>query len=676
MNELNFKEKLYEQLKKDDRLWNEEKTDLNQILLLDLVEQNDKKIIELLLDDSDIKDRFFIQINDSYVFKSKDFNFFIEENTVNNSYTSYANIIGLANNNRLLNNTKEVVLNFPYKDCVLKGDQDTGEGEDYLYEYDEKLTKTQKNKGYEENSYNLKPSKREEIFLNNVLAQDEIDRLYDDKAFINWCRYNKEGKNKVDSLNIVGENIKDNLIIKGNNLLTMHSLKPSFKNKVQLIYADIPYNTQNDEFKYNDRFNHSTWLTFIKNRLEVAKDLLKDDGLIFIHCDDNEQAYLKVLMDEVFGRSNFISTIATLTNRSGRDYGGIAQTHDYILVYSKTNNYSIYKIENTDKKFPYSDDRGVFQVRGLRNRNVRFNKENRPNLFYPFYVNPESNDQDLHEVSVTKKEDWDKVIPMKSQGIQTVWRWGKEKAKNENYDLCARKRRDGSYRIMQKYRDNTSMARSVWYDKEIRNEVGTRHIKKLFDNKVFDYPKSEFIIKKVIEIGSKENDIVLDFCLGSGTTAAVAQKMNRQYIGIEQMDYIEDITLERMKKVIEGEQGGVSEKVNWEGGGEFVYAELAKWNKKAKEEIMKCKNFKELKKLFNNIYDKYFLNYNVNVKEFKNKIMKEDKFKNLSLKKQKTMVANMLDLNQLYVQKTEIEDKKFGIDEYDQKLTKQFYMED
>ena len=129
--------------------------------------------------------------------------------------------------------------------------------------------------------------------------------------------------------------MRENLIIKGNNLIALHCLMQEFREQVKLIYIDPPYNTGNDSFGYNDSFNHSTWLTFMKNRLEAAKGLLRDDGVIFVQCDDNEQAYLKALMDEVFGSENFISNSVVVINRGGRDYGGIARTHEYLLVYAK-----------------------------------------------------------------------------------------------------------------------------------------------------------------------------------------------------------------------------------------------------------------------------------------------------------------------------------------------------
>ena len=185
--------------------------------------------------------------------------------------------------------------------------------------------------------------------------------------------------------------------------------------------------------------------------------------------------------------------------------------------------------------------------------------------------------------------------------------------------------------------------------------------------------KPEHLISRIINLATNENDIVLDFFLGSGTTAAVAHKMNRQYIGIEQMDYIETIAVERLKKVIEGEQGGISKSVNWQGGGDFIYFELAKHNETAKEKINNCVAKQELLGLFEELYDKYFLNYNLKIKEFKEKVSREGEFQALDLEEQKRMFLTMLDLNQMYVNKSEMADKNFAISQQDQELTKEFY---
>ena len=655
-------------LKTDHRLWYKEQNEhqyLNQTRLIDLIYKTDKDIIQLLFKEPTLKKHFFVQLQtDSYVFKTNEFHFFIEEHKLFNSYTDYANRIGLADGKKFLNDTEDVVLNFPFKDCLLQGGQSTEEGVDIHFE---------KNKKGE---YLEKKTKREEIFFNQILAKDEIDRLKDEKALVKWRRHSKGGSEGIKGLKRDRTGlIRENMLIKGNNLLALYSLRRVFAGKVKLIYIDPPYNTGNDGFKYNDKFNHSTWLVFMKNRLEVARELLREDGAIFVQCDDNEQAYLKVLMDEVFGRENFISNSIVIINRGGRDYGGIAKTHEYLIIYGKSKLRELNFIEEKNKVFKYADDLGRFDIRELRNRNVLFNEENCPNLCYSIFVNPNGIDKnELFEISLDKKEGFIEVMPLKSQGIQTVWRWGKEKLlQNLNREVKAKKKRDGSYMIVQKYRKTTKRQRSIWDEKEFVNERGTQHIKSLFNGRVFSYPKSEYLIARVVELSTKESDIVLDYHLGSGTTAAVAHKMGRQYIGIEQMDYIESIALERLKKVIDGESGGISKSVEWQGGGSVVYCELAKWNEKAKEEINACGSLEKLEQLFDHLYDTYFLKYTLRMKEFKEKMIKDRDFRRLSLEEHKSMFLRMLDLNHLYVCRSEMEDSRYSLECEDIALTKTFY---
>ncbi len=667
MNKL--KQTLEKVLKTEASFCDSESGELNYIKVKDSADRIDEKLISLLADNKDLKNKFFTKIKDVYVFNIQDFKFFLDESKVDNSYTQYANKIGLSDNSGLLENRSEVVLDFPFKDCVLEGGQSTEEGTDTSFEFSDKTGK------YEESS-----EKRNEIFFNQVLAHDEIDRLFDRKALVNWKRFSKDSKKNGEAVKEIKRDktglIQENLIIKGNNLLALHSLKSEFAGKVKLIYIDPPYNTGADSFAYNDRFNHSTWLTFMKNRLEVSKELLRDDGLIFIQCDNNEQAYLKILMDELFGRENFIETITVVNNPRGRDYGGVANMHEFIHIYAKSFNYEMYKLVDEEKEFPFKDNISPYEVRELRNRNTAFNDKNRPNLCYPFYVNPKKIiDNDFLEISLEKKVGFIEVFPTKSQGIQTVWRWGKEKAsKDLNINIVGKTMMEkGRYMIVEKYRDKSSLARSVWWDKDVNSEKGTIHLKEIFNGKVFAFPKPETLLSRIIEISTKENDIVLDYHLGSGTTCTVAHKMNRNYIGIEQMDYVETVSVERMKEVIKGEQGGISKSVNWKGGGDFIYLELAKWNEQAKEEIENAKDLPTLVKLFDTLQERYFLNYNVKIKDFKEKITKEENFKKLTLVQQKKMFLTMLDLNQMYVNESEIADKKYGISTEDQKLTKAFY---
>ena len=244
-------------------------------------------LIKLLLTDNKAKETFFIDIEGVMVFDKVKFQKFVSNKQfLPDSYTAFKNKIGLTANGEFLTDAKEVVLDFPYKDCVLEGGQ----------------TK--------------EDQKRKEIFWNETLAPDDIDRLFEPKAFTNWKKYDKDGEHEVTDISL-----EDNLIIKGNNLIALHSLKEVYRGKIKLIYIDPPYNTGNDSFQYNDSYNHSTWLTFMKNRLEVAKELLANDGVLVIQSDDNEQAYLKVLMDGI-KYLNFVSVVAVKAKSSAGASGG------------------------------------------------------------------------------------------------------------------------------------------------------------------------------------------------------------------------------------------------------------------------------------------------------------------------------------------------------------------
>ena len=361
-----------------------------------------------------------------------------------------------------------------------------------------------------------------------------------------------------------------NVFIEAENLEALKILQKSYAGSVKMIYIDPPYNTGSDSFIYPDKFSesreeyarrvgdtddagylkrdgvfqgawrkngkdsghyHSNWLSMMLPRLHLAKTLLREDGVIFISIDDNEQAQLKLLCDEVFGAENFAGQITVVNNPRGRDYGGIAKMHEYLITYTKTLEAEINNLENRDKEFPFKDSLGGFELRELRNRNIAFHKENRPNLYYPFYVNENSElDNGLLEISLEPKLGFQAVYPKVSQGFHTVWRWGKEKAQqNLNVEIAARKMTDGGFMIVEKYRKTSQMARSVWAGKEDNSEKGTLLVKELFDGKkFFDFPKSEEMIRKIIQMGSNKDDLILDFFSGSGTTAHAVMQLNAE----------------------------------------------------------------------------------------------------------------------------------------------------
>ena len=663
-----------------EKVWaNEEKTILAKNILLDLVEKTDPTVIGLLLGNDELKRHFFVEVNGVLVFKLQDFRFFLDKHRINNSYTKYANRIGLTDGNRFLKDNSDIVLDFPFKDCVLNGGQSTEEGEEIYFKRNNSQTASQP----ASQLYTTLTRKRQEIFFNQTLAFDEIDRLFDAKAFSKFSRYTADGKQAVGEIKRRSDGTPtENLIIKGNNLIALHSLATQFKGKVKLIYIDVPFNTGNDSFAYNDKFNRSTWLTFMKNRLEAAKNLLADDGVLFVHCDYNEDGYLRVLLDEIFTEDNFVANIAVRSNsisgnKTQHKEKTILKNKDTILVYKKSSlkinpQYTIKQKWDTHYNAILISEDGELKPKKLLKHLIE-NKILEPNekitenswdneKFRNFCVeNMNFIYQIVNSISDSLKQESlkqkDTVIIKNNDGDNTYALNGKRLSTLNKTILNM----NGKMELVQLLGD-------LWGDIDFQNTQNEGGI---------SFPtgkKPEALLRRIIDMTTKEGDIVLDYHLGSGTTAAVAHKMNRQYIGIEQMDYIETLAVERLKKVITGEQGGISKTVNWRGGGEFVYAELAPFNETAKQQILACEDSDGIKMLFEDLCERYFLKYNVSVNEF-SQIINEPEFQSLPLDEQKQMVLEMLDLNQMYVPLSEMDDEQFAgcLNDNDKALSRAFY---
>ena len=585
----------------------------------------DNELIKLLLSNERVKNRFFTKVNDLLVFDKMAFVWAINNKAfLKDSYTRFKNNIGLVDSNeQFISSKNDVVLSFPYKDCVLEGGQ----------------TK--------------EDQKREEIYYNELLAPDDIDRLLAPKVFTNAKRYTKNGEE-----NITEFDDEDNLLIKGNNLLALSAILKRYEGKVKCIYIDPPYNTGNDSFKYNDNFNHSTWLTFMKNRLQIAKKLLRADGVIFVQCDDNEQAYLKVLMDEIYKPENFISNIVWKGRGGRQDSKFIAQVHETIIVFAKSkNDLTLNRNKVLDKShYPFSDENGIYKLQLIRKWGSNSRREDRPNLYYGINFENET------------------IYPVLPNGEDGRWRWSEhrlqEAIKNK---LVVKQVKDGKIELYEKiYQQgkHKEVVYNSWFDESFSGE-GAKHLMQLFNDKVFDYPKPENLIKKLIEMGSDENDIVVDFHIGTGTTATTAHKLNRQWIAIEQMEYINSITVERIKKVLSGEQGGISQdsNVNWQGGGSFVYCELKELNQKFVDEI-KVANDKRLNELYKTIINSEFISYKAEINKLKDS---EQEFEQLSIDDKKKFLIEILDKNMLYVNYCDIDDNDFEITEQEKAFTKSFY---
>ena len=395
----------------------------------------------------------------------------------------------------------------------------------------------------------------------------------------------------------------DNLIIHGDNLHALKALLPRYAGRVKCIYIDPPYNTGNEGWRYNDKVNsplmqawlqangpvdnedlerHDKWLCMLWPRLHLLRELLADDGVIFVSIDDNEQHHLRMLMDEIFGENCFIASIAVKSNPGGRDYGGIAKTHDYVLAYGNGADSALEMIGVDEASLPMRDDFGGFELRELRNRNIRFNSENRPNLYYPFYVNPAvTDDNGLNPVSVDPVRGWMEVYPIESRGVKTVWRWQKSTVSENIHNVGARPNRNGGVHIMEKFRRTGKRERSILDATEYRNEQGTVVLKALLDgNTAFDYPKSPDLIKRLIELGTSSDSIILDSFAGSGTTAHAVLALNkadggnRRFILVECEDYADAITAERVRRVINGVPNARDKALQGGLGGSFAYCTL------------------------------------------------------------------------------------------------------
>ena len=602
---------------------------LNKNKLSELARKYDAKLLNVLMREEKIKNHFFSKLEEGILVFKKDvfLQFLNNKEFLPDSFTAYKTKIGLGNKDgSLLSENHDIVLNFPYKDCILEGGQ----------------TK--------------EDIKRSEVFFNETLAPTEITRLLDDKVFTNFKRYDKDGEHEVKEIKE-----DDNFIIKGNNLVVLHSLKKRYAGKVKCIYIDPPYNTGSDSFGYNDRFNHSTWLTFMANRIDAAKELLSNDGIMFVHCDDNEQAYLKVLMDEKFQKNNFIGNIVYRKRKSQANLSkNISSIHEYILIYRKTDQGELKKVipkfDITKFKNPDNDPRGPYDTNPCTNKG---------GSVYP--ITTPTGKTIVDEWRFTEEtfnkllEDNRIVFPNKGMGKPRYKKFLEEKKQvgiipNTMWGDIIEDRESEEEEI------------ETWWDDLATNQDANIDLKKLFNDIVFAYPKAEDLIKRILEISTEERDLVLDFHLGSGTTAAVAHKMNRQYIGIEQMEYIESVTVERMKKVITGEQGGISKDVNWQGGGEFVYCELKNDAEDFKNSIIESQSTGDLIELFNLARKSSFLSYRVEPKK-----LKEREFLELSFSEQKQLLLEIIDQNNLYVNFSDIDDDTYRISDYEKKLNKEFY---
>lgn len=621
-----------------------------------LILQNDEKLLTFMLEDknaNDYKNAFFKTIANSLVFNQKALLECLTKE-LENSFTRFENKIGLYSQgrpkDRPIKSSESVVLNFPFKDNVLLGNA-------------------------KDNS-----TKSKECFYHEILHKKEIDTLLNKKVL---CRFEMHGEGDLENA------LKDkntNYLIKGNNLIALHSLKKKFAKQVKCIYIDPPYNTGNDSFNYNDNFNHSSWLVFMKNRLEVAREFLSDDGVIFVQCDDNEQAYLKVLMDEIFLRENFVANLhVELSTTQGMKVasakkGNIVKNAEYILIYSKNmENFSfirsLYVAKEWDEHYSIYIDPKIKKRETLLN----FLKSKYENITKDKVMALYNDDKDFRDF-VHKNAD----NIYRDNNAEINFNFTQEQESNLNSGEIVEYNqylifKNSNNIIRQLLKLSDAIGETDDFDakiglRKIRGDWWGSFYKDMMNiNKEANLvwkagKKPEALISRILEISTNENDLVLDFFAGSGTTCAVAHKMKRRYIGIEQMDYIETITKERLKKVIEGEQGGISKKCGFKGGGSFVYAELKEVNLEIKKQILNAKSASECLKIFNDLNERFLKRTDCKIDE-----IDSEEFQNLDLNEQKRKCCDLLDSNEDYLNLGDINEDTWGIDEITKKYNEIFY---
>lgn len=673
-------ENIYKVFRQDDRLVAANGT-LMKNKIFELASGLDEDFLQLLLDNDITKDMFFKNVKGIFVFDAQKFNWVIDsKNFLPDSYSQYKNDIMLVDyNNNSIAKRDKVTLSFPYKDCVLEMDS-TEETE-----------------------------KRKEVFFNETLMKSEIDTLLSPKIFSKATRINEDGEETAINIQ------NDNLIIKGNNLLSMYSLLPRYKGKIKCMYWDVLYNKEKDYVPYNDSFKHTSWLTMMKNRLEVAYKLLKLEGSMWIQCDDNEMHYLKVLLDEIFGRDNYVNTISvTMKNVAGASGGGedkrFKKNIEYILVYARDYDslrqfsevcdyiempeiIEMYKQEKKSWKYtsvlisPGEKEYIGSTVDGSGDEIKVYRRIN------PIYksIKQVMTDENIDERTFYR-EYGTKVF--RTTNAQTSIRTRIMDYRQENniqdellsieYTPKTGKNKDTLYE--QFYKDDACNL-FVWL-KDSSDEVDGMVFKKVIQGTLWDFvgetknltkegqvqlangKKPEKLIGKILDCCMKPGDIVLDAYLGSGTTAAVAHKKGFNYIGLEQLDKHIELAKTRLSNVINGDKSGISSDEEWNGGGSYIYCELAENSQVYMDKIYKANTIEELVDIFHTLKESEFISYRVDINK-----MFDDDFVQLSIDDAKKVLISIIDKNTLYMNYSDIDNEDYSIDENDKAFTKNFYEE-
>ncbi len=648
-------------LRKQTKYVSTEDTLLKNVVLEDTMKM-DSDLIDLLLSEEEIKNRFFTPTKSGcLVFDKMKFGWTISNKEfLPDSYTRYEKKIGLSSDNEhYLTASGDVSLIFPHKDCILEGGQ----------------TK--------------EDQKRDEVFYNETLAPDQVDKLLAPKVLVGATRYDKD---HIDGEKTLDFGDKDNLIVRGNNLLVISSLLKRYAGRVKLIYIDVPYNTGSDSFGYNDRFNHSTWLCFMRNRLQIAYQLLRKEGTIALSVDNYEVGYLLVLLDEIFGKENRknIITVKRASATGAKVINpGVVNVAEYVLIYSRdttvwkpnrvfgatgyNDRYNKYII-NIDEDYHNWEfmtvlDAFAFELQVKKSKLSKFLGDSYEETLNNFVIKHAH--QIVREASLDESSVSAEVIEVKRQSLNEpdkIFHIPREDAndyyiKNGSALLFAKHRLrniDGKLTFSQPITD-------IWDDvlpNDLHNEGGVEFKKG---------KKPEKLLGRIMELCTNEGDLVLDFFAGSGTTGGAAMKMGRQFILVDQMDYTETTTRQRLINTINGDSHGISKTYNWQGGGSFVYCKLAELNEKFMTQIENCETCEECVAILESILETGYVNDNADFREINKSI---DEFKLLSLDEQKELMCKLVDKNMLYVNLSDIEDSEFAISENDKTFNRSFYKQE
>jgi len=610
---------------------------LNKNKVVEAALKVEPQLIKILIGNETFRKHFFQDVEGVLVFDKIAFQRFVNNKSfLPDSYTAFKNKIGLTINDGTTDNyittRNDVTLVWPHKDCVLEGGQ----------------TK--------------EDQKRNEIFWNETLAPDSVDRLLSPKAFTNFKKYDAKGEHTVTE--ITGN---ENLILKGNNLLCLASLLNTHRGKIKLIYIDPPYNTggNGDTFEYNNTFKRSTWLTFMKNRLDIAKSLLTKDGALIVAIDENEQAHLGVLLMEIFPNKE-THCITIVHNPRGVQGTNFSYTHEYAFFVIPTGAKTINNKIKNENDVKWSN---------LRNWGGESLRSDAKNCFYPIIVNPETSEIEgfgnvCPDTFTTDKreivhENRILIYPVDNEGVERKWRYSRQSVEDIKKFLRARVK-NGQWDI--EIGKNFEQYRTVWIDpKYDANEYGTKIVKELVPNSKFSFPKSLWNVFDCVYavVADDKEAIILDYHAGSGTTAHAVLEINsldggnRKFILCEQMDYVETVTSKRVAKVIEQKQTN-----------SFIYAELMQYNQLYIDKIQGAESKEELIAIWGEMEESAFLSYQFDKKAFNERL---EAFKTAPIEQMKQFLVEILDKNQLYVNYSEIEDETYKVSSEDIALNKQFY---